>query len=567
MKLCETVFDPEPVNPVTAFRAVALFLLLLTALISGHARAQNPGITGKVTDPDGEPLIGATVILKNSYTVGTTTGLDGSFRLNVMAGDTIEVSYIGYRSVEILIGNQTDVTVLLEPVAENLDEVVVVGYSTQKKETLVGSISMVRSEGLLQAPVANISNALVGRVPGLSSIQFSGEPGDNATTIRIRGQASLNGDGQEPLVIVDGVESTIATMNSLDANEIESMSVLKDASATAVYGVKGANGVILITTRRGKTGTAQVNFSYRFGMTRLVSKLKMLGSEQYAIMRNEAIDNDADPTKEYLRFSDDDIWKFRYGKDFTEAEIWAKYPELSAEEKLALYDSDPLYYTSNDYYARQFGGMAPQHQYNVNVSGGSETMKYFTSVGYFTQDGLFTRAKYMGTDNNSKYERYNFRSNLDLDLMKYLSLSIDIGGFISESSGILGGEQDGDPSGQYARHKAMTAAIFASPPYSGPGFIDGKLVDGFIQDEMNPLRDKGASGYSPLSNILSCPLLVSRQSDVSSTLRLNHDMSYLTKGLKISAAVSYSDWQRKGVRQQRWVPTWKAKRDSDNPGE
>lgn len=564
MKVC-VQFNNAVCRNLKAALRVSLPLLFAIAYIA-ESSAQNI-VGGTVSDSGGNPLPGVVAIIKGSPDIGAVTDVQGNFRIAAAPGDVISISYIGYEPVEYIVGSQSHIDIVLQDSHRDIDEVVVVGYGVQKKETLVGSVAVVRGSDLVQAPVSNISNALVGRVPGLSSVQFSGEPGDNATTLYIRGVATMSGGNSSPLVMLDGVESTISTMNSLDANDIESMSVLKDASATAVYGVKGANGVILINTKRGKTGTAKVDFSYRFGITELVSKLDMLGSEQYAILRNEAILNDADPSKYSNLFTEDEIWKLRNGRDFTEAEIWGNFPWLSEQQKHDLYNSPSLYYTDNDYYDMQFGGTAPQHQYNINVSGGVNNVKYFASVGYFQQEGLFKSASLGDTDNNSRYDRYNFRSNIDIQVVKRLSVSVDLGGIVSKSSGILGAAQDGSPDSQYARHKAMLASIFASPPYNGAGVIGGRLVNGFVYDANNTLYSKGGSGYSPMANLLTRNLLTNRQTDITATLKASHDMDYITRGLNLSGTVSYSDSQKKGVTTSPAVPQWKAMRNPDDPTE
>ena len=554
-------------NPLNRFLCRLSVLLAVLLSVPANVTGQTVDLAGTVTDSDGEPLIGASVFIKDTDT-GVITDLDGRFSIAASPGDVLVISYIGFTTAEYTVDSSDDVRIVLTTAGLNLDEVIVIGYGTQKKETLVGSVATVKSKELVQAPVANISNALVGRVPGLSSIQASGEPGDNSSSIYIRGVATLNSEGTSPLVMIDGVESTIATMNAIDANDIASMSVLKDASATAVYGVKGANGVILINTKRGKEGQAKVDLSYRFGVTELVSKLELLGSAEYAILRNEAIRNDADPSKDMYLFTEEDIWKFANGKDFTQAEIWGNFPWMSEEQKLAIYNSPALYYTDNDYYDMTFGGLAPQHQVNVNVSGGFDRVKYFASVGYYSQEGQFQNAKYMDIDNNSRYNRYNFRTNLDIEAAKRLSISMDFSGIISTSAGILGAEQDGDPTSQYARHKAMLGAIFSSPPYNGSGIIDGKLVNGFVYDRFNEINDKGCSGWSPMANLLTRPLMTTTQTDISATIKLNHNMDYLTEGLSLSGTFSYSDWQKKGViTTNANVPQWKAMRDPDNPAE
>ena len=360
-----------------------LLAVLLALLVALPISAQESHVvTGKVVDNGGQPLVGAGIVARYGTEMqGTVADLNGNFSMTVPESATLEISFIGYVSQTVNVGTKTHFDIVLEEDRNLLEDVVVIGYGSQKKETLTGSVSVVGNDALISAPTTNLSNALVGRVPGISSLQSSGEPGDNFSLIRIRGVATLNSSGQNPLVVLDGVQTTIDVMNTIDPNEVQSISVLKDASATAVYGVQGANGVVVITTKRGHEGTPKVSFSYRYGITELATSLKMLDSYRYALLRNEAIMNDGDGSANQYLFSEEEIWKFYHNRDYTPAEVDAM-AFLNAEQKEQLKNSKALYYRSEDWFAKQFGYTAPQQQFNVNIQGGSEAIKYFNSVGY-----------------------------------------------------------------------------------------------------------------------------------------------------------------------------------------
>lgn len=554
---------PVHFKAMTARFFTFLMLILLSASSVARAQGADREISGQVLDTEGEPLVGATVTLKNGAKVLNVvlTDVDGEFKLKARPGNQLEVTYIGYESASVKVDNKTTYNIVLVFNTQDLDEVVVVGFGTQKKETLTGAISVVKNATIVESPTANISNALVGRIPGVSAIQSSGEPGDNQSTLRVRGIGSLNSEGNDPLIVIDGVQSTMDAMNSLDPNEIESISVLKDASSTAVYGVKGANGVVLITTKRGNSGAPRINMSYRFGITELATKLKMLDSYRYALLRNEAIMNDGDVSKEKYLFDKYELWKFQAGRDYTPDEIDAM--DITDAQKEALYNSPALYYRSDDRFDDMFGGTAPTQQFNVNISGGIDRVKYFASIGYLDQTGLFDLAKYQNVDNNTKNQRYNFRSNLDIELHKNLSLSVDVGGSFQHNSGILG--KDGDISSSSSRHKQMLVQILSAAPYAGAGFVDGKLVGEYVS-ALNPLNGRG-TGWSTPAYLIQCQLLDTRTSNVSTTLRMQHKMDYLTPGLSISGAVSYDDFYRKSRVEQREPQIYKVGRNPENPNE
>jgi TonB-linked SusC/RagA family outer membrane protein len=523
-------------------------------------------VNGVVVDGStGEPVTGASIVAKDDKTIGTTSDHLGNFQLSLPPKvDALQVSLLGYETQIVTLTGRLPLEIVLTEDSQWLSEVIVVGYGSQKKETLTGSIAVIGSGGLVQSPVANISNALVGRAPGIMSTQASGEAGDNATTIRIRGVSTLNSGGHEPLIVIDGIQSSTSVMNALDANEIENISILKDASSTAVYGVKGANGVIIVTTKRGKSGAPKISMSYRYGVATLVSKLQMLGSYDYALFRNEAIQNDGNPSNYQYLFTEDELWKFQNNRDYTPTEVYSM--NLTGEQEAALLNAPALYYGSHDYFEEQFGEVSPQQQYNLNISGGTDRMQYFASIGYFSEDGVFKNSDYGGADANSAYDRYNIRSNLDIDVFKNLKVSIDFGGQFETKKGILGNAQDGDVAGFYSRHKSMLVSILAGPPYAGPGIVDGKLVTAYAAYQ-NPLQGKGSGGYSPIAAILTKQTMRSRNTNLNSTIRLKHDMDYLTKGLSVSGTVSYSDLYMKGIAMQKWVPTYTAVRNPQNPVE
>lgn len=521
-------------------------------------------IHGRVIDSLGNPLAGASVRIKGQNK-GTATDENGNFLLTDIAENaTLIISFTGYDSREIKLRGKNSIVIKLSQNAGSLEEVQVIGYGTQKKKTVTGAISSVSSEELVQTPVANISNALVGRVPGLFSTQSSGEPGDNAATLRIRGIGTLNSSGQDPLVIIDGVQSTFSIMNAIDANEIENISVLKDASATAVYGVRGANGVIIITTKRGRAGKPQISFSYNYGITKLASRLKMVSAYEYALFRNEAISNDNDPSFSASVFTEDELWKFKNNRDYTPAEVDAM--NLTPEQKTALQASPALYYGSHDYFKEQFGATSPQQQYNLNISGGQDKVRYFTSIGYFSQNGVFNNSGYGGADVNSFYKRYNFRSNYDIDVLKNLKITVDISGQFGTNGGVLGNVQDGDITSPYGRHKAFLVSIFSSQPFSGPGIVDGKLVSGFVNNT-NPLQSKGPTGYSPATDLLTRAYLTSYTTNLDANVKLIHTLDYIVRGLSITGTVSYNDNYTKGIYRLRPVPTYVVTRNPSNPAE
>ncbi|MFT3855907.1 MAG: SusC/RagA family TonB-linked outer membrane protein [Ilumatobacteraceae bacterium] len=438
----------------------------------------------------------------------------------------------------------------------------------QKTPTVTGAVGVISGNDLVQTPVANITNMLVGRTAGISAVQSSGEPGQNSATIHIRGIASLN--GADPLIVVDGVqqpaEQPYVVLNAMDANEIESISILKDASSTAVYGIRGANGVIIVTTKRGSATKPQFSFTANNGFTKATSLLQTINSAQFATLRNEAVANAktfGDNSYDVLKFSDDEIWKFQNNRDYTNAEVDAM--NLTDAQKTALKNSPALYYSSHNYYKEQFGGTGGQQQYNLNVSGGSSKIRYFTSLGYFHQTGILTSTSYGGANNNSNYQRYNFRSNFDIDVVKNLLITFNIAGQSSVAR-YPGANNSGSDIGN--RYQAIIQSDLESSPFAGPGIVNGHLVTGFIGnggDSTNPLGLKGGSGYSSIAQLLTSGIRQYYVTTLTSNLTLKHTMDYLTKGLSAHFSVAYDDSYQKAYAKTNSVPTYSAVRDPSNP--
>lgn len=337
-------------------------------------------ITGKVIDDQGEGVIGANVMEKGT-TNGTITNMDGEFSLEVPNKATLQISYIGFNTQEIPVNGQKSFTIRMTEDTQSLDEVVVVGYGTQKKLNVTGAVATLKNEELVKSPVASTTNALVGRLPGLIAKQKSGQPGFDAADINIRSFGSA-------LVIVDGVEQSF---NNIDANEIESVSILKDASA-AIYGARAGNGVILVTTKRGQSGKPNISFNGTLTSQSYTNFPEPVNAGQYATLFREAQINSGIPENQ-TKFSEEDIAKYFAGND-------PQYP-------------------STNWYDEIMKKSALQQQYNLTIRGGTDVVKYYTFLGYLSQDGMFKGG-------NTGYRRFNVRSNLDVNLTSDLTFSLDL---------------------------------------------------------------------------------------------------------------------------------------------
>lgn len=376
-----------------------------TATASGansFATTQQAGICkGLVKDATGESVIGASVVVKGT-TNGTITDFDGNFSLDgIKKGDVIVISYVGYQTQEIK-WNGSPLNVILKEDSKTLSEVVVVGYGTQKKANLSGSVAMVDSKELENRPIQNVSSGLQGLMPGVAITGTNGAPGQDAGKIRVRGIGTLNEAG--PYILVDGIET--GTLSAVDPNDIESISVLKDAASAAIYGSKAANGVVLITTKRGKTGQTKISYSGYLSFQNATNMIERMGSYEYASLLNQALEAEGMSK----RFNDTELQKFKDGND--------------------------PFYPDTDWYDLAYK-TGVQHRHNVNINGGSENVKYMASLGYLNQTGILP---------NAGREQFNARTNLDMKINKRLSARMNLSfiknDYSDASSAYYGGSSD-----------------------------------------------------------------------------------------------------------------------------
>lgn len=447
-------------------------------------------VTGVVTDEFG-PVIGATVQVKGSSD-GVITDVNGKYTIQVSDENaTLVVSFIGYVSQEVKLAGRRTVNVVLKENVQSLEEVTVVAYGVQKKATLTGAISSVGTDALLKSPSASVANSLAGQLPGVSSMQPSGQPGADDAKIFVRGVGSLTEAGASPLILVDGVERSFFQM---DPNEIESINVLKDASATAVFGVRGANGVILVTTRRGKEGKATVSVSSNVGLQVPTRVLDVADSYTTALCYIEAQRNDR-MAEDQLAFSDYDLERFRLG-------------------------DDPIMYPNINWYKELTNKVAVQTQHNVNISGGTKRVHYFISLGFLYQNGLFKQLEGLDYNNNYNYSRYNYRANLDVNLTNTTTLKFNMGGIVGNRR---------EPIQQIWQQFASTW------PFSSPGLVDGhKVVHQATRYPnlamSNQVFDRyyGTGYQRRLSN------------NMTFDLNLVQKLDFITKGLSVDIKGSYN---------------------------
>ena len=449
---------------------------------------QNPiSVVGTVKDVKGDPVIGANVTVVGTKQ-GTITDFDGNFSLNAPLGAKVKISFIGYKDQVVTTKKGISLNIVLEEDAQTLGEVQVVAYGVQKKVSITGAISSMKGDDLLKTPVGSVSNILSGQITGISSVQYSGEPGADAADIYVRGIATWQ--DAKPLIQVDGVERDFS---QIDPNEIESVTVLKDASATAVFGVRGANGVILITTKRGIEGKAKVSFSTSAGVNVRTKELAFANSYQYASYYNMMTGNDGG------------------------------VPIFSDEQLIAFRDhTNPILYPDINWIDYCMNKAAFQSQHNMNISGGTDNMRYFVSAGMFTQNGMFKQFNAQD-DFNFDYKRYNYRANLDFDITKTTMLSVNIGGRI-ETKRTPESEED---------QNQLFRKLYWAVPFAGAGIVNGQRV--VSNNEYLPFTgtDGLASYYgrgfrNKTTNVLNVDLALDQKLDM------------LTKGLSIKLKGAYN---------------------------
>ncbi len=417
-----------------------ILLSFCACCLSFLTMAQTKSVTGQVYDTKGKPLSGATIAAKGK-SQKTVTDADGKFLLNI-AGDVtaLEVSHVGMKPQEIKLGLKSSFDIVLEATVTGMDEVVVVGYGTQRKPTVVGAISTVKGTDLVKSGVPSVANSLTGLVPGLVTVQASGMPGADDSKIYIRGLSSFAGNNQ-PLVLVDGIERGL---NDIDPNDVESINVLKDASATAVFGVKGGNGVILITTKRGQQGRMEISASYDQTFKKAVNSSIQENSYKTLAAR-------------------DNLYRNRNA-----------YGNVLGATTLNHYRTQdmPYIYPDVSLWNLMIKPVAYDSRASVSARGGTQNAKYFISLGYLHQGDL-TKNYQTAYDPSFKYDRLNFRMNFDFDFSKTTKVSISSGGFVGVQS--LGG-YDGNGDQASIMNNMYTTPSYASP-YIYPASIFQQYPD------------------------------------------------------------------------------------------
>lgn len=502
--------------------ALVCSALMLNPYVGGqaHAEVQNvqqaKAITGTVVDETGEPVIGATVlVVGGKASQGTITDMDGNFSVNVKPGQKLKITYIGYD--ESIVAAKEGMKVQMKTSgAVSLNTVEVVAYGVQKKVTMTGAISSVKSDDLVRTSVGSVNNVLGGQLSGVTTVQYSGEPGDDAAEIFVRGKATW-GDSQ-PLIQVDGVERTMA---DIDPNEIESVTVLKDASATAVFGVRGANGVVLITTKRGSQGKAKISVSTSWTALSPTKMVEQASSLEYANFYNQMSENDYWQTANLAvangKYASLEAYMAEkpFSKSFSDAII----------QKFAT-GSDPIRFPNTRWAEYIMKDVTLQQQHNLNISGGTDRVKYFISAGYYSQDGLFKEfgANY---DFGYQYHRFNYRSNLDLKATKTTTLSFNVAGNVSNA--------DKPYTGSGAA--GLIKQIYYATPFSSPGIIDNKLVyctTDYTDGLKLPFVGGDGMGYYGKG------FMQTNINKIQMDLVLDQKLDFITKGLSFKAKGSYN---------------------------
>ena len=483
------------------------------------AQAQSSKLTvkGFVKDDKGDPMIGVTLIVKGTN-FGTVSNADGSYSIDVpYGGATLMVSYIGYATQEINVKNRTKIDITLLEDSKALEEVVVVGYNVQKKETITGSIATITTKDLKQSPTANINNALAGRMPGLLVNQFSGgEPGNDAAQLNIRGISTYGQSGV--IMIVDGIERD---MSYLAPDEIETFTILKDASATAPYGIRGANGVIVVTTKRGRKGEKPtVDFKASVGISEPIRYPDYLGSADYATLYNEAMLND-NPS------------------------LAADSPSLFTQTAIDNYrrakgdNSDGLGYNW-DYFDYAFQPSVLQ-DYSLSVRGGTDRARYFILGSYYKQGGNY---KHSNSDNANNFLRYNFRDNVDVDATKRLKISVDLGARVTEYN-----------------YPGVTAANIISLANTQPPYLPIVLPNNGNEVNQGDFEENGGYllyadndyRYNMLGQLSRSGFSKRTRRYLQGSFKLSHDLDFITEGLSIAAQFSYDTFNQHTINNS--VPT------------
>ncbi|WP_298646808.1 TonB-dependent receptor [uncultured Proteiniphilum sp.] len=462
---------------------------------------QKKQVTGTITDKEGEAIIGANIIEKGT-TNGTVTDVNGNFTLKVENNAVLQISYIGYLPQEINATGKTTFNITLVEDTQALEELVVVGYGTQKKASIIGSIATIEPKKLITSN-ANLSNNLAGQLAGILAVQRSGEPGSDQSDFWIRGVSTFNAGSQQALVLVDGVERNIDDVDPLD---IESFSILKDATATAIYGVKGANGVILINTKKGTTGEPSIQIRFESNMNAPVKLVDYVDGVKYMQIFNEACRN----VGIVETYSQEAIDQTRLGKD----------PDL---------------YPNVDWMNEVFRDFAQDQKINLNISGGGRNIRYYVSGGYLHQNGILKTNEMEDKKSELKFDRFNFRSNIDIDLSKTTLFQLNLAGFYKEKR---------NPGYDLSTIFEMASAV---TPISYPKIYSDGSYAHLKGTQWNPWMASTHSGYQ-----------MNEENQVESSISLQQKLDFITKGLSMKGLFSFDAYNNQTTTLRKTPTTYYA---------
>jgi TonB-linked SusC/RagA family outer membrane protein len=500
---CKDLFTVH--SKLKLHKIALMYLLISSCMINTVSAAkisfqQDPiTIKGTVLDSDKLSLPGVSIVEKGT-TNGTQTDFDGSYTIKVSSKKAILVfTFQGLKTVEKEVGDSKTIDIELVSNLNSLDEVVVVGYGKQKKVSVVGAQSSIDVNELKQ-PVANVSTMLAGRISGLTGVQRSGLPGGNSADLWIRGLSTFG--SSSPLILVDGVERAIDDLNPID---IASFSILKDASATAVYGIRGANGVILIETKKGKVGKPQIMVDYNQGITSFTKVPDLVDGVTYMRLANEAL--------------------VTRGQQ-------PKYSEQTINRTATRYD--PLLYPDVNWLDAVYDKYGQNRQATVNVSGGAEAAKYYVSLGYYDEKGLFKTSDTESYDADTRFKRYNFTTNLNIDITKTTSMVLGVRGYLSEGNyPELGAD-------------AIYSAALEASPVDFPVMYPGGFIPGIGPNSVfNPYAQAALRGYK-----------TNTKNQINSNLRITQNLSGLTKGLTWTGMFAFDAYNEQNVNRGKQPNTY-----------
>lgn len=498
-------------------QTLLFFLLLLSATVLSAQTSEMITVRGKVSDEDGLAVPMATVQVKGT-TNGVVSDLNGVWSIRIPSGSTLVILSLGYSEQERRFTKDATWDVTLEEDAEMLQDAVVVGYGVQKKESVLGAISQVESTALVRSGQTNITNAIAGKLSGVLTYQGSGQPGNDDATILIRGLSSWN--GSTPLVIVDGVQRSFS---ELDPNEVKSISVLKDASATAVFGAKGANGVIIATTKTGMKGRPKMNLTANYGLSNPTELPQFVPSYQVLELANVAYRNE---------------------------QSWGT---IIPDARIAQYraGTDVVQYPNNDWFRLLLRDFAQTFDVNFNISGGSDRVRYFVSLGY-ANDGSIVKQLNDWDYTNFKYHKINYRSNLDFDLTKSTTLSLRIGGNTQIVQAPNAVSVTNLFTYMYGASPAMFPAYYPAsileqiPDWDYPGAHELRLTQNFNSHMPNPYTLLSYGDYSQTTT-----------NRLNTDLVLNQKLDFITKGLSVKGMATFTSvFSRVSQQAEQTFPTY-----------